>query len=164
MDRFGNLYGTTSAAGGACQIITGCGTAFELIAPPKGKTGWRFKTLHAFAGGGDGSVPLAALTLGSAGTLYGTTSRQGDTNVGCGSAIGCGTIFRLTPPSKGIPNWTEAVLYRFNSGANGGNSSASLHRNPATGVLYGTASQGGNLNCQLATFTVGCGVVFSLKE
>ncbi len=164
MDRFGNLYGTTSAAGGACQIITGCGTAFELIAPPKGKTGWRFKTLHAFAGGGDGSVPLAALTLGSAGRLYGTTTRQGDTNVGCRSAIGCGTIFRLTPPSKDIPVWTETVLYRFDSGAKGGNSSASLYRNPATGVLYGTASQGGNLNCQLATFTVGCGVVFSLNE
>ena len=164
MDRFGNLYGTTSAAGGACQIITGCGTAFALIVPPKGKTGWRFKTLHAFAGGGDGSVPLAALTLGGAGKLYGTTSRQGDTNVNCGSAIGCGTIFKLTPPSKDIPIWTETVLYRFNSGANGGNSSASLHRNPATDVLYGTASQGGNLNCQLATFTVGCGVVFSLKE
>jgi len=31
-------------------------------------------------------------------------------------------------------------------------------------LLYGTASQGGNKNCLLASFTVGCGVVFSLHE
>jgi len=164
MDRSGNLYGTASAAGGACQIITGCGTVFELIAPPKGKTGWRFKRLHAFAGGADGSIPQAALTLGPAGVLYGTTSRQGVVTVQCGTAFGCGTIFKLTPPTKTIPIWTETVLHRFNSGANGGNSSASLWQNRVTGVLFGTASQGGSPNCQLALFTIGCGVVFSLKE
>jgi uncharacterized protein YceK len=164
MDRSGNLYGTTSAAGGACQIVTGCGTAFELIAPAKGKTAWRFRRLHAFAGGSDGSVPQAALTLGRAGVLYGTTSRQGDVRVQCGTAFGCGTIFKLTPPTKNVSTWKETVLYRFNSGAGGGNSSASLWQNRTTGTLFGTAAQGGDRNCQLATFTIGCGVVFSLKE
>jgi hypothetical protein len=164
IDKSGNLYGTTSAAGDACQIFTGCGTAFELIAPPKGKTVYRFKALHGFAGDADGSIPLAALTLGKGGVLYGTTSRYGDTNVECGSAIGCGTIFRLNPPTKDIPVWTETVLYRFNSGADGGASSASLRLNAASGLLYGTAPQGGKTNCLLATFTVGCGVVFSLHE
>jgi len=163
-DGFGNLYGTTSAAGDACQVITGCGTVFQLSAPPKGEIRWRFKRLHAFAGGIDGSVPMAALNFGSAGKLYGTTSRQGDNTSGCGNAIGCGTIFKLTPPSRNIPIWTETVLHRFRGEADGGNSAASLYRNPATGVLYGTASQGGNLNCQLATFLVGCGVVFSLRD
>ena len=96
--------------------------------------------------------------------LYGATSRQGNAKIQCGTAFGCGTIFKLTPPTKNIPTWTETVLYRFNSGANGGYSSASLWQNGATGVLFGTASQGGNPNCHLAAFTIGCGVVFSLTE
>jgi uncharacterized repeat protein (TIGR03803 family) len=163
-DNSGNLYGTTSAAGDACQVITGCGSAFELIAPAKGKTAYRFKALHGFAGGADGSIPLAALTLGKGGELYGTTSRYGNTNVECGSAIGCGTIFKLNPPTKDIPVWTETVLYRFVSGRDGGASSASLHLSATSGLLYGTASQGGNTKCLLASFTVGCGVVFSLHQ
>jgi hypothetical protein len=161
IDRAGNLYGTTSAAGDACQLFTGCGTAFELI---KEKSGYRFKALHGFAGGTDGSIPLAALTLGKNGVLYGTTSRYGNANVECGSAIGCGTIYKLNPPTRDIPVWTETVLYRFNSGPDGGASSASLRLNAASGLLYGTASQGGNKKCLLASFTVGCGVVFSLHE
>ena len=164
MGGSGNLYGTTSAAGDACSIFSGCGTVFELIPPTKASPHWRFATLHAFAGGTDGSIPLAAVTLGKSGEVYGTTTRQGDTNVECGSAIGCGTIFKLTPPSKDIPVWTETVLYKFNSGADGGNSTASLTRNAASGLFYGTASEGGNTKCLLSSFTVGCGLVFSLKE
>ena len=164
MDKAGKLYGTTSAAGGGCQTITGCGTVFELSPPAGGKGAWRLKTLHAFAGGDDGAIPLAGVTLGAGGALYGTTTRQGDTNVECGSAIGCGTVFKLTPPSAGKVVWKETVLHPFATRADGGNSSAALWRNPKSGVLFGTAAQGGNLKCQGAAFMTGCGAVFSLTE
>jgi len=108
MDRAGNLYGTASAGG------AGHGTVFKLA---HGGSGWTFSPLYSFQGtfSQDGAVPLAALTLGPDGSLYGTTELGGAD--ACTPQMGCGTVFNLKPPPtrpvSAFSSWDETVLYRF---------------------------------------------------
>ena len=140
-DGAGNLYGATIFGGGkgtTCDAFYQyCGAVFRL-SPPRTKGGkWTEKVLHAFAGGpvgrkfGDGAEPNGGLVLDSKGAVYGTTyyggDEAGECNGGVGG-IGCGTVFKLVPPTvKGGP-WTGKVLYRFN-GRDG--------ENPPAGVVFG---------------------------
>jgi uncharacterized repeat protein (TIGR03803 family) len=82
-DQAGNLYGTT-ANGGAADCEFGCGVVFEL------DTARNYTVLHSFTGGADGSYPYAAVALGPAGGLYGTTT--------AGGAPGGGVLFKITRP------------------------------------------------------------------
>jgi hypothetical protein len=53
--------------------------------------------LYKFKGGNDGANPHAGLISDSTGALYGTTWHGGGT--GCVGGLGCGTVFKLTPPA-----------------------------------------------------------------
>jgi uncharacterized repeat protein (TIGR03803 family) len=64
-DNSGNLYGTTTAGG-----TSNAGTIFELT--PNGDGTWTDQVVFSF-GLGNGEVPMAGLTLGPTGYLYGTT-------------------------------------------------------------------------------------------
>jgi uncharacterized repeat protein (TIGR03803 family) len=140
-DSAGNLYG---AAGGGGQHKLGA--VFKLAHPVAGKTAWGEVTLHHFANCTcDGADPLAGLTTDSAGNLYGTTDS--------GGANGTGTVFKLAPPAKNKPGWTEGLLYSF-AFANGIYPDGSLTID-AAGNLYGTASEGG---------TAKSGTVFRLNH
>ena len=89
----------------------------------------KYSVLHSFAGGDDGSYPVAGLALDAKGNLYGTTSQGGAHNYG--------TVFELE--SAGI----ETVLYSFTDTAgDGAYPYASLLRD-AKGTLYGTTIYGG---------------------
>ena len=61
-----------------------------------------------------GEIPEAALIVDPAGGFYGTTTRGG-TSLGCGSASGCGTIFRLALQNG---KYVETTLHSFDP-ANG---------------------------------------------
>ncbi|MBV8531127.1 MAG: hypothetical protein JO104_07395 [Candidatus Eremiobacteraeota bacterium] len=76
----GDLYGTTSAGGGAC----GCGTIFKIDA-----TSGKETVLHRFGNGADGAYPYYGLTEDAAGSFYGTTVAGGSFNQG--------TVFEFTP-------------------------------------------------------------------
>jgi uncharacterized repeat protein (TIGR03803 family) len=124
-DAHGNFYGTTSAGGSApCH----CGTVF---AATPGAGGFVEHVLHSFAGGGDGSTPLADLAIDASGTLYGTTYEGG-------TRCQCGTVFALTPHGT---DYTEQVLYRFTGGADGSFPKGGVAFG-ADGALYGTTSAG----------------------
>ena len=69
-DAQGNLYGTTQA-GGANNL----GTVFKL-SPPSSSRAWTLTTLLSFSGT-DGANPMAGVTFGPNGMLYGTTSTAG---------------------------------------------------------------------------------------
>jgi len=87
MDRFGDLFGTTSKGGSqtACDHY-GCGTVFELYYSSGTYTE---EVLHRFGNVGDGESPAAALIMDSPGNLYSTTQ------VG-GNSLELGTAFEVT--------------------------------------------------------------------
>lgn len=147
-DQAGNLYGTTSQGGD-----TNSGTAFKLT--PKADGTWTESVLHSFCSGKctDGSYLQGGLILDQTGNLYGTAYG--------GGANGGGTVFKLTPNSRG--GWTESLLYSFCPGYvcdSGAHPAASLIFD-ASGNLYGTTFSGGDETCYEGQ-NLGCGIVFKL--
>jgi uncharacterized repeat protein (TIGR03803 family) len=137
LDSSGALYGTTAT------------TAYKLVA---GFYGYVETTIHVFgrsAGDGSGPGPLLA---GPGGALYGTTSSGGLASCTYGGALGCGTIFSLTPRGS---RYKETVLFQFPGGPAGVAPTPVLAANSA-GALYGLTSAGGDAGCN-------CGVAFELK-
>jgi uncharacterized repeat protein (TIGR03803 family) len=127
----GAFYGTTSQGG-----TTGRGTVFKV-----NTNGTGFVVLHNFSTSdssgknSDGAYPLSGLALGG-NTLYGTAS-------GGGSAA-AGTVFKINVDGSGF-----ATLHSFtaNDPATGTNSDGSApwaRLILSNGILYGTATQGGN--------------------
>ncbi len=97
-----------------------------------------FKVIYTFAGGSDGAYPLAGLTVGKGGVLYGTTMMGG---ICCNG--GGGAAFSLTPPSEQGGAWTESA-FGFTQ-TTGGYPEGGLAISQA-GVLYGTAKCCGPMN------------------
>jgi hypothetical protein len=147
-DSAGNLYGSTEFGGGKGTTCNPdyqyCGTVFKL-SPPKTKGGkWTEKVLHSFAGGTDGKNPNGGLLLDGAGAVYGTTPIGGNQDCNFGhEEIGCGIVFKLSPPAKKGKAWTEKVIYRFTDGNDGAGPNGGLIFD-AKGLLYGTAASGGS--------------------
>jgi uncharacterized repeat protein (TIGR03803 family) len=81
-DKAGNLYGTASEGGAACN----CGTIFKL-STAGGKTS--YSTAHRFTGLPDGAFPYDGMVMDSAGNLYGSTTQ--------GGANDAGAIYEVTP-------------------------------------------------------------------
>jgi uncharacterized repeat protein (TIGR03803 family) len=126
-DKNGALYGTTYAGGGNDE-----GVVF-MLSRSAGK--WTETTLHSFDSfNEDGASPIAGLTWGPHGTLYGTTGGGG-----CPGYPGGGTVFELTL-SGGV--WTETSLHCFIGGDDGSypHGGIALDKN---GALYGTTVEGG---------------------
>ena len=125
----GNLYGAASAGG-----ANGFGTVFKLT-PHHG-----IRTLYSFcsqANCTDGQYPDGGLTLGTDGNFYGTTGWGGANS--CGTNLGCGTIFKITPAGK------LTTLYSFCSQPNcvdGTNPEAVLLQG-LDESMYGTTVAGG---------------------
>jgi uncharacterized repeat protein (TIGR03803 family) len=146
-DSQGNLYGTTNYGGKPRVCIngtSGCGTVFKV--DPKGKV----TILYSFTGGLDGGYPIGSLLRDASGNLYGTTEEGGPNNSAC--QYGCGVVFKLDPAGN------ETVLHSFDN-QDGALPFGGLVADSA-GNLYGTTSQGGDLNC--FDFQ-GCGTVFKLN-
>jgi hypothetical protein len=146
-DRFGNIYGTTTAGGnGPCSGGAGCGTVYALAPPSGGGASWLFNKLYDFQGEQDGSAPAAPLTLSQDGSVFGYAS--GGTP---------GTVFRLLPPATAGNPWTFQILYVFTGEADGNLEAVYSPLVFRDGALYGIAS-GGSTACG----QFGCGSVFRL--
>jgi len=86
-DGKGNLYGTTENGGNYCTV---CGVVFELTPPATQGGTWTETVIYSFDGlGNDPYEPMAGLTRGKYGRLWGTT-------VG-GGAVQGGTVFKILP-------------------------------------------------------------------
>ena len=137
----GNFYGTTALGG-----INGGGTVFEIT--PSGK----LTTLYSFcalANCTDGEEPVGTLVQAKDGSLYGEASAGGTAGLG---AVGCGTIFRITPAGK----LTTLFSFDFTNGCgpSGGLIQAS------NGNFYGVTASGGSGGiCQA---TENCGTAFKI--
>ena len=144
-DAAGNAYGTTSGGG-----FNGAGTVYELSPTTGYHLLYEFNQL-------DGWQPQGNLVFDSAGNLYGTTFHGGPKNSTLCGRLGCGLVFKLSPPTQGN-KWTETILHYFCSQANcadGSNPAAGLILD-GVGNLYGTTEAGGfSSNC--------CGTVFEMS-
>lgn len=149
-DAAGNLFGVTEAGG-----VSNFGTVFEL-SPPASQSGfWTHSVLYTFTGSADGGLPEAGLVFDSGGNLYGTTLLGGYVP-NCGG-FGCGTVFKLAPPSSRAAPWIFTTIHTFEPKSvapDGANPEAPVILD-ASGNLYGTTYAGGlQVNC--------CGTVFKL--
>jgi len=126
-DASDNVYGTTNRGG-----EFNSGIAFELIAGANGH--WTEKVLHSFCSPtscSEGGQPLAGLTMGPLGRLFGTTYVGGIGNLG--------TVYALTKSEAG--QWNTTAIYSSFSG----NLDAPVMFDPA-GNLFSTTRIGGNNN------------------
>lgn len=163
-DEAGNFYGTTYYGGtGNCfpsSPGSDCGTVFELIRPTTRGGNWTEKVLYRFRGGSDGASPQGGLIFDQKGNLYGTTAYGGSNNCTWSYVTGCGTVFRLSPPTAPGGSWTESLLYVFQGSPDGYQPLAGLTFDEK-GNLYGTTLLGGGGYCN--GYGAGCGSVFELS-
>jgi hypothetical protein len=117
-----------------------------LLVSPAGAAN-RFKVLHNFGSGTDGSIPAGPLTLDGNGNLYGGTGAGG--GLGC-EGYGCGTIFKLTREASG--RWSEEALHDFANNGDGAAPENNLVLDRSWN-LYGTLNGAG----------VAQGAIFELK-
>ncbi len=139
IDRSGNVYGTTPYGG---RTTGHYGVVYRL--QNKGG-GWVITPLYDFAGGSDGANPSSRVTIGTNGTLYGSTSYGGLFQNGCSGGDGCGTIFNLKPtpnrPATPLSPWIKTILYDFQGGTDGWQPGGDLIFDKA-GNVYGTTYYG----------------------
>jgi uncharacterized repeat protein (TIGR03803 family) len=119
------------------QILAAALVALSLL--PVAWGGAKYKALHSFGAGKDGTYPAGPLVLDGKGRLYGMT-RGGGT--GRCSDYGCGTVFELALRAGG--RWREVVLHNFSAGSDGSRPNGGLIVD-GTGNLYGTIEGDGNI-------------------
>ncbi len=122
----GVFYGTASQSG----TVNESGVVFQLS-----QSGgvWTEKVIHTFpASKGDGTTPASSVVIDASGNLYGTTDFGGSTSC----YLGCGTVFKLAPPTGG-GSWTETILHDLgNSGQNPNESSVTIHNGLLVGLTF----------------------------
>jgi hypothetical protein len=145
MDGAGNFYGSTLNGGtGNCVDLywnwLGCGTVFKLNRPTAGQIMWTKTMLWNFLGQPDGSWPQGKLLMDTSGALYGTTivGGSGLCTDSWYNVIGCGTVFKLTPPTPGQTGWRRQLIRDF-TGLDGAFPEGGVIGD-ASGRLYGTTS------------------------
>jgi uncharacterized repeat protein (TIGR03803 family) len=144
-DSNGNMYGITNEGGGDTGCFGGCGTVFELS--PDGRAGWTEQVIHKFASTADGQFPTGAVTFGTDGNLYGTTTNGGTAN--------SGVLYQLQY-STSTQNWTENIIHNFVGGTNDGSFPTNVILiSDKKGNLYGTTDGGGSH---------GFGTVFEMRK
>ena len=165
-DQHGNLYGTTLDGGSSsCPSPQQCGTVYQLAPPAQQAGAWTEIVLYIFKGHdqNDGASPEGGLIIDNAGNLYGTTGYGGSGPcILLGTAVGCGTVFELSPPAKQGDPWKETVLYSFQGSKDGYVPFGDLVFDKL-GNLYGATLYGGGLGYdQCDKFYGYCGTIFRL--
>jgi uncharacterized repeat protein (TIGR03803 family) len=139
-DAQGNLYGTTEFGGiPSCGEDT-CGTVFKI------DNAGNETVLYSFEGGNNGSDPVAGLVEDAAGNLYGTTR-------GNGFISGAAVVFKLEPNGQE----TSFDIAGLNACCFDSPLAVDAHGN-----LYGMSPYGGEPNCGLNSFGLGCGALFKV--
>jgi uncharacterized repeat protein (TIGR03803 family) len=132
-DSAGNLYGTTYSGGSSNSGVV------YLLNSSGAQT-----VLHEFTGGVGGGNPYAGVTIGTAGTVYGTTYN--------GGAANCGVVYELSSSGQ------FTVLYSFPGGSGGCHPYAGAVLD-AQGDVYAVTVYGGNPN---GCYGMGCGVLYKI--
>jgi hypothetical protein len=165
-DKAGNLYGVTVNGGSnTCRGPFDCGTVYQLKPPIKQGDPWTETVLYIFKGTdhNDGASPFGGLIFDAAGNLYGTTGYDGTGPCQLfGGQAGCGTVFKLSPPTAPGGSWTETVLYNFQGDKDGQFPMGNLLFD-GSGNLYGATYYGGGFGSCNDPFFQHCGTIFELS-
>src|SRR6202142_3766840 len=165
-DKVGNLYGVTVNGGSnTCRGPFDCGTVYQLKPPVKKGDPWAETVLYVFKGTdhNDGASPFGGLIFDAVGNLYGTTGYDGTGPCQLfGGQVGCGTVFKLSPPTVSGGSWTETVLYNFQGDKDGQFPMGNLVFDSA-GNLYGATYYGGGFGSCNDPFFQHCGTIFELS-
>ncbi len=136
-------YGLTLA--GSANLFGGSAVD-AIFRLSEGGFGWIFSPIFEF-NGTNGYFMSGRFTVGPDGALYGASGGGG--NPGCSDGIGCGLIFKMTPPSTicktSSCSWTETILYQFKQQNDGFGPNGGLVFD-AAGNIYGTTTDGGTYN------------------
>lgn len=151
-DSKGNLYGT-SEFGGA----HGVGAVFELSPPSTVGGRWTDQIIYSFSGGTDGAKVDSGVIMDSQGSLYGAASGGGSSARCVG---GCGTVFRLDPPSRLGGSWRFKLLHVFSGLTSDGYTPLGRLVRDSVGNIYGTTVYGGTFS---SYYRSPGGVVFRLR-
>jgi uncharacterized repeat protein (TIGR03803 family) len=134
-DSAGNLYGVTANGG-----TEGWGTVYQLS--PSSGGGWTEKDLVDFPSScSPACIPEAAITVDSAGNIFGTAAATGSN----------GVAYEVSPNGDGT--WTLTILHNFAGGTDGADPGSGAMLD-VSGNLYGTTTEGGG--------TKGRGTVFEI--
>lgn len=145
-DASGDIYGVTNGGGDDA----GDGVAYMLT--PASPT-WTESILYAF-NATNGINPIGGLTWNhKTNQLYGTASSGNEHPAGDGS------IIVLSPPAKKGGTWTEQTLFQFTYRVNGGYPTGPITLDSKTGIIYGTAQNGGIEGCDLF-----CGTIWQIAN
>lgn len=125
VDRDGNIYGMAPTGG-----TYGLGTIYRIHQDQNGA--WRFKVIHAFTGGADGSTGSAGRMILRHGHLYGAATT--------GGTYGSGVVFELRPAGGG--EWNFRTIYSFRGQPDGVFPYGALLFD-SLGNIYGTTYYGG---------------------
>ena len=102
----------------------------------------KIATLHVF--GSSGYKPWAGIVTDRDGNIYGTTVAGGTGS--CFGGTGCGTVYRIVPPSGGGSRWTYQTLYNFQNDQTGYFAVAQVTFDDSGAVYdYTTAGSYGNV-------------------
>jgi hypothetical protein len=111
----------------------------------------KYKVLHNFGSGNDGSFPAGSVVQDKKGNLYGAT---GGGDVGCKGDGSGGTIFELAKQANGT--WRESVLYCFGGQWTDGLPDSGLIIDNE-GDLFGTSAGGPDDLSNVFELTLGAG-------
>jgi hypothetical protein len=114
-------------------VATNQNILLKFTPPTKGQPSWTKTIIYTFV-----DIGTPSLISDHQGGFYGTTFGSGVYNNGP-----FGTVFQLTPPSKGQSVWTNTVLYNFKGGSDDGSGPIQLVID-GKGSLYGITNYGGN--------------------
>lgn len=151
----GTVVGT--AGDGPSEV----GSLFAVTPPGTPGGDWTYKQLFSFSPQSVFGIAPAAGVILVGGKLYGTTTYNAF------SEIGCGSVYEVVPPAAPGVAWTGTAIHAFGGSPNDGcRSYAPLAAGPG-GVLYGTTYTGGSgtvsEQCSGTTsYPAGCGTVFQL--
>ena len=165
-DGAGNLYGATLDGGADnCPGIAQCGAVFQLEPPTQKGGAWSESLIYVFKGKSydDGETPGGGVIFDKTGNLYGTTSYGGSGDcVLLGIKVGCGVVYKLTPPKQKGGAWSESVIYSFKGGKDGYLPNGDLTFDTA-GNIYGATEFGGGKGTSCDPYYQYCGTVFELS-
>jgi uncharacterized repeat protein (TIGR03803 family) len=127
IDKSGAIYGTTGVSRkNSAGKTSGWGGVFKLSPPGKPGAAWKESVLFRFNKNLNDGFGVG-LVMDSKGALYGAAPSAGPK--------GFGTIFKLTPPTKGQSEWTVTTLHAFRETDGSQPSSLVIDQD---GALYGT--------------------------